>query len=255
MTTCEPQDGAADSERANERAHDVSRETGAGASDVSRETSARVGTDTGWQRVRSLLREDIETVLAKDPAATSRVEVLLYPHIHALWTHRVAHRLWLRGRKVAARALSMIARTLSGIEIHPGATIGRRFFIDHGSAVVIGETVRIGDDVMLYHQVTLGSVGWWKDLRRPSGSRRHPVIGDRVVIGTGASVLGPVTVGDESRIGAHAIVLDDLPARSRVVAAASAALPPLDTVTTAPAAEPEPAPAPPVTDRANAAAH
>lgn len=180
----------------------------------------------GW---RAVLREDVETVLAKDPAATSRAEVLLYPHIHALWTYRVAHWLWGRGHRVAARALSLFARAVSGIEIHPGARIGRRFFIDHGTAVVIGETVRIGDDVMLYHQVTLGSVGWWKDLRRPSGARRHPVIGDRVVIGTGASVLGPVTVGPDSRIGAHSVVLDDLPARSRVVAAVSDALPPLET--------------------------
>ncbi|MFC9293286.1 serine O-acetyltransferase EpsC [Streptomyces sp. NPDC057011] len=175
------------------------------------------------------LREDIETVLAKDPAATSRAEVLLYPHIHALWTYRVAHWLWNRGHRVSARALSLLARAVSGIEIHPGARIGRRLFIDHGTAVVIGETVRIGDDVMLYHQVTLGSVGWWKDLRRPTGSRRHPAVGDRVIIGTGASVLGPVTVGSDCRIGAHSIVLDDLPARSRVVAAASDALPPLDT--------------------------
>ncbi|WHM37614.1 serine O-acetyltransferase EpsC [Streptomyces sp. BPTC-684] len=180
----------------------------------------------GW---RAVLREDVETVLAKDPAAGSRAEVLLYPHIHALWTYRVAHWLWGRGHRVAARALSLFARAVSGIEIHPGARIGRRFFIDHGTAVVIGETVRIGDDVMLYHQVTLGSVGWWKDLRRPSGARRHPVIGDRVVIGTGASVLGPVTVGPDSRIGAHSVVLDDLPARSRVVAATSDALPPLET--------------------------
>ncbi|MBD0744122.1 serine O-acetyltransferase EpsC [Streptomyces sp. CBMA152] len=181
------------------------------------------------RRIRAVLAEDVATVLAKDPAARSRAEVLLYPHIHALWTYRIAHRLWNRGHRVSARALSLLARAVSGIEIHPGARIGRRFFVDHGTAVVIGETVRIGDDVMLYHQVTLGSVGWWKDLRRPSGARRHPVIGDRVVIGTGASVLGPVTVGADSRIGAHSVVLDDLPPRSRVVAATSYALPPLET--------------------------
>ncbi|WP_078901408.1 serine O-acetyltransferase EpsC [Actinacidiphila yeochonensis] len=178
----------------------------------------------------ALIKEDIATVLAKDPAARSRREVLLYPHLHALWTYRAAHRLWRRGHRTTARALSLLARAATGIEIHPGARIGRRFFVDHGTAVVIGETVRIGDDVMLYHQVTLGSVGWWKDLRRPSGARRHPVLGDRVVIGTGASVLGPVTVGDDCLIGAHSVVLEDLPSRSRVVPAAAAVLPPLDTV-------------------------
>lgn len=169
----------------------------------------------------ALLREDLETVRAKDPAARSRREALLYPHIHALWTYRIAHRLWRRGHRVTARALSMLARAVSGIEIHPGAVIGRRFFIDHGSAVVIGETVRIGDDVMLYHQVTLGSVGWWKDLRRPAGSRRHPVVGDGVIVGTGASLLGPITVGADARIGAHSVVLDDLPPGARVTAAVS----------------------------------
>lgn len=179
--------------------------------------------------VRALLAEDIATVRAKDPAATSRAQVLLYPHIHALWTYRIAHRLWRRGHRFAARALSLLARACTGIEIHPGARIGRRFFVDHGTAVVIGETVRIGDDVMLYHQVTLGSVGWWKDLRRPSGARRHPVVGDRVVIGTGASVLGPVTIGADSRVGAHSVVLADLPAHSRVVAPTCEVLPALDT--------------------------
>lgn len=185
--------------------------------------------------LRKLLAEDIATVLAKDPAAATRAEVLLYPHIHALWTYRIAHRLWRRGHRFTARALSLLARTFTGIEIHPGARIGRRFFVDHGTAVVIGETVRIGDDVMLYHQVTLGSVGWWKDLRRPAGSRRHPVVGDRVIIGTGASVLGPVTVGSDSRVGAHAIVLDDLPPHSRVVAPTCEVLPALDTSVPEPA--------------------
>jgi serine O-acetyltransferase len=169
----------------------------------------------------ALLLEDLTTVREKDPAASSNREVLLYPHIHALWTYRVAHRLWGRGHRATARALSLLARAVSGIEIHPGAVIGRRFFIDHGTAVVIGETVRIGNDVMLYHQVTLGSIGWWKDLRRPVGSRRHPVVEDGVIIGTGASVLGPITVGAGARIGAHAVVLDDLPPGARVTAAAS----------------------------------
>lgn len=190
--------------------------------------------------ILAVLREDLETVRAKDPAARSKREALLYPHIHALWTYRVSHRLWLRGRRVTARALSMLARSVSGIEIHPGAVIGRRFFIDHGTAVVIGETVRIGDDVMLYHQVTLGSVGWWKDLRRPAGSRRHPVIGNGVTVGTGASVLGPITVGDDTRIGAHSVVLDDLPPGSRVSAAVSRVQEPAYARTVPEAPEPEP---------------
>src|SRR5579864_630791 len=105
-------------------------------------------------------REDIDVIIEKDPAPKSKWEVLLYPHIHALWTYRAAHWFYQRDRMFIARALSMLGRLISGIEIHPGAEIGRRFFIDHGSAVVIGETVHIGDDVMLYHQVTLGSVGW-----------------------------------------------------------------------------------------------
>jgi serine O-acetyltransferase len=170
-------------------------------------------------RLRAVLRtmsEDVRTVRQKDPAARSNCEVLLYPHIHALWIYRVAHRRWLRGRRFSARALSLFARCVSGIEIHPGAHIGRRFFIDHGTAVVIGETVRIGDDVMLYHQVTLGSVGWWKDLRRPAGARRHPVVEDGVIIGAGASVLGPITVGAGARVGAHAVVMDDVPPNGRV---------------------------------------
>src|SRR6266571_735117 len=121
------------------------------------EESERTGL---WRR----MLEDLDVVIAKDPAARSRWEVLLYPHIHALWVYRVANWWYRRNRRFVARALSMYGRWISGIEIHPGATIGRRFFIDHGAAVVIGETVHIGDDVMLYHQVTLGSVGWWRDM-------------------------------------------------------------------------------------------
>jgi serine O-acetyltransferase len=165
-----------------------------------------------WRR----MLEDLDVVLAKDPAARSRWEVLLYPHIHALWVYRIANWWYLRGHTFMARAWSMFGRLISGIEIHPGATIGRRFFIDHGGAVVIGETVRIGDDVMLYHQVTLGSVGWWRDMTRAPGEARHPVIEDGVIIGTNASVFGPVTIGAGSRIGAHTVVLESLPLESRV---------------------------------------
>lgn len=164
------------------------------------------------------LLEDLDIVLAKDPAAGSRVEVMLYPHIHALWTYRVANWFYRRNRRFMARALSMFGRWVSGIEIHPGATIGRRFFIDHGSAVVIGETVRIGDDVMLYHQVTLGSVGWWRDLARSPSERRHPQLEDGVIVGTNASVLGAITIGARSLVGAHTVVMESVPPDSRVSA-------------------------------------
>jgi serine O-acetyltransferase len=162
------------------------------------------------------MMEDLDVILDKDPAPRSRLEVLLYPHIHALWTYRVAHFCYLRGHFLTARALSMTGRWISGIEIHPGAVIGRRFFIDHGSAVVIGETVRIGDDVMLYHQVTLGSVGWWRDKRRAPGEQRHPTLEDSVIIGTNVSVLGPVTIGARSQIGAHAVVTESVPPDTKV---------------------------------------
>lgn len=168
--------------------------------------------------IRERMREDIDVVMAKDPAARSKLEVLLYPHIHALWLYRVANWCYRRDRTLAARALSMFARWISGIEIHPGATIGRRFFIDHGSAVVIGETVRIGDDVMLYHQVTLGSVGWWRDLARGRDLPRHPTIEDGVIIGTNASVLGHVTIGARSLVGAHAVVMESVPPDSKISA-------------------------------------
>jgi serine O-acetyltransferase len=166
-----------------------------------------------------LAREDIAVVREKDPAATNTWEVLLYPHLHALWLHRLAHRRYLRGHRVSARALAFAGRWVSGgIDIHPGARIGRRFFIDHGTGVVIGETVEIGTDVMLYHLVTLGSVGWWRDQQREPGAKRHPTLGDHVVIGTGACVLGPVHVGARTKVGAHALVLTDVPADANVPA-------------------------------------
>jgi len=171
-------------------------------------------------RVRAWLervREDIQVVRDKDPAVTSTAEVLLYPHLHALWLHRAAHLCYRQRSRFLARAIAMFARFVSGgIDIHPGARIGRRFFIDHGAGVVIGEHVEIGDDVMLYHLVTLGSVGWWRDMARCPGARRHPMIGDGVILGTAATVLGPITIGAGSRIGAHAIVLRSLPPGSRV---------------------------------------
>jgi serine O-acetyltransferase len=167
--------------------------------------------------ILSRMREDIAVVFEKDPAAKNVLEVLLYPGLHALWAHRVAHRLYEQKVPVLPRLISQIARLLTGgIEIHPGARIGRRFFIDHGSGVVIGETAEIGDNVMLYHQVTLGATGWWKDLK--SGrAKRHPTIEDDVVIGCGASILGPVTIGKGSKIGAMSLVIDNVPAGSIVV--------------------------------------
>jgi len=160
--------------------------------------------------VFSRLREDIDTVLAKDPAARSRWEALTYPGIHALWLHYVAHWFWLHRCKLLARIISQFSRFLTGIEIHPGATIGRRFFIDHGNGVVIGETTIIGDDVLLYHQVTLGGTSLDK-------VKRHPTLGNGVLVGMGAKILGPITIGDYCKIGANAVVNKDIPADCTVV--------------------------------------
>jgi len=157
------------------------------------------------------LREDIHTVFERDPAARSTLEKLLcYSGLHAIWRHRIAHWLWERRFRLAARCLSQLNRFLSGIEIHPGARIGRRVFIDHGMGVVIGETAEVADDVTLYHGVTLGGVSTHK-------GKRHPTIEHGVVIGAGAKVLGAITVGASSRIGANAVVVKDVPADSVVV--------------------------------------
>src|SRR5438067_7183843 len=163
-------------------------------------------------------REDIAVVFAKDPAATSVWEVLFYPHLHAVWLHHLAHHFYRKGHRVGPRLLALFARFISGgIDIHPGAIIGRRFFIDHGSGVVIGETTVIGDDVMLYHAVTLGATGWWKDMKRGRASKRHPTVEDHVVIGSGATILGPITIGAFSKIGAQALVIESLPPHSIVL--------------------------------------
>ncbi|MFD7258041.1 serine O-acetyltransferase EpsC [Streptomyces sp. NPDC059874] len=159
------------------------------------------------------IREDLDAVVARDPSRPRRRDALLHAPWHGLALHRVAHRLHARGHRLAAGLLTLVGRLLSGMEIHPGARIGRRAFIDHGFGVVIGETARVGDDVTLYHGVTLGSRGW--SHPGEPGARRHPVIGDDVLIGVGASVLGPVTIGDGSRIRAHSLVLEDLPAPAR----------------------------------------
>jgi serine O-acetyltransferase len=157
------------------------------------------------------IREDINCVFERDPAARNIVEVLTtYPGLHALLFHRMNHWLWSHGLKWLARWISAIARWLTGIEIHPGATIGRRFFIDHGMGVVIGETSEIGDDCTLYHGVTLGGTSWKK-------GKRHPTLGNNVVVGAGAKILGPITMGNGARIGSNAVVLKDVPVDATVV--------------------------------------
>ncbi len=157
------------------------------------------------------VREDIAAVFESDPAARSYFEVLFcYPGLHAVWTHHAAHWLWRHGFRFLGRFGSQIARLFTGIEIHPGAEIGRRLFIDHGMAVVIGETTIVGDDVTIYQGVTLGGTGKEK-------GKRHPTIGNRVTIGSGAKVLGNITVGDNCRIGAGSVVLRSVPENSTIV--------------------------------------
>ncbi len=159
----------------------------------------------------SQLKEDIQSVFDRDPAARNTFEVLTsYPGLHAIIYHRINHWLWNSGFKWLARMISTISRWLTGIEIHPGATIGRRFFIDHGMGVVIGETAEIGDDVTLYHGVTLGGTTWNK-------GRRHPTLGDGVVVGAGAKILGPFTVGANARVGSNAVVTKEVPEGATVV--------------------------------------
>ncbi len=157
------------------------------------------------------LREDIDCVFGRDPASRNRFEILTtYPGVHALLLHRANHRLGDWGLKWLARFGSHIARFLTGIEIHPGARIGRRFFIDHGMGVVIGETTEIGDDCTLYHGVTLGGTTW-------NRGKRHPTLGNNVVIGAGAKILGPISLGDGARVGSNAVVTRDIPAGATVV--------------------------------------
>ncbi len=157
------------------------------------------------------LKEDIGVVFERDPAARSVFEVLTtYPGIHAVLAHRLAHGLWSRRLRWLARVIANVARLFTGIEIHPGARIGRRFFIDHGMGVVIGETAEIGDDCTLYHGVTLGGTSW-------SRGKRHPTLGDDVVVGAGAKILGPIELGSGARVGSNAVVLKDVPEGTTVV--------------------------------------
>lgn len=159
------------------------------------------------------VREDLANAVRRDPAARSRAEIFLtYPGVHAVWYHRIAHSWWNAGARLPARMLSNRARRRTGVEIHPAAVLGRRVFIDHGMGVVIGETAVVGDDVLIYHGVTLGGVS-----EKPG--RRHPTVGNGVTIGTGASVLGPISIGAHSVIGAAAVVVRDAPADSVLLGA------------------------------------
>ena len=159
----------------------------------------------------SQIRDDINSVFDRDPAARSSLEVLFcYPGLHAVWLHRIAHWFWRRELFFLGRFLSQFSRFVTGIEIHPGARIGKRFFIDHGMGVVIGETAEIGDDVTIYHGVTLGGVTWDK-------VKRHPTMEDRVVIGSGAKILGPFTAGRGAKIGSNSVVVKEVPPNATVV--------------------------------------
>ena len=157
------------------------------------------------------VRQDIQAAKERDPARPSTLQIIVaYPGVHAIWGHRISHWLWNRDAKVAARAFGELTRILTGVEIHPGAILGTGLFIDHATGVVIGETAEIGDDVTLYHGVTLGGSG-------TDTGKRHPTVGDRVIIGAGAKVLGAIKIGDDSRIGANAVVVKPVPSSSVVV--------------------------------------
>lgn len=165
------------------------------------------------KHIASRMAEDLDAAMREDPAAKNRFEVAIaYQGIHAVWCHRIAHKLWRRSPALQplARIISQWSRFFTGIEIHPGALIGRRFFIDHGMGVVIGETAVVGDDVLMYHQVTLGG-------RARGRFKRHPTIGDRVLLGAGAKIIGAIHVGDDAKIGANALVVKDVPPKGVVV--------------------------------------
>ncbi|KAF0166480.1 MAG: serine O-acetyltransferase [Rhodocyclaceae bacterium] len=174
--------------------------------DLSSALSLAMGEAESKPGLPALAREDLACVFGRDPAARSRLEVLLtYPGLHAILMHRLAHALWIRGWNFAGRWLAWLARLLTNVDIHPGARIGRRFFIDHGAGVVIGETAEIGDDCTLYHGVTLGGTTW-------NQGKRHPTLGAGVVVGAGAKILGAIRIGDAARIGANSVVIREVPA-------------------------------------------
>lgn len=157
------------------------------------------------------VRQDIRAAKERDPAKPTALQVVFaYPGVHAIWGHRISHWLWNHRARLAARALGEVTRILTGVEIHPGAVLGSRLFIDHATGVVIGETAEVGDDVTIYHGVTLGGSG-------TDAGKRHPTVGDRVTIGAGAKVLGAIKIGDDSRIGANAVVVKEVPSSAVVV--------------------------------------
>ena len=157
------------------------------------------------------LKDDIASIYHRDPAANGTIEILFnYPGMQAIWIHRASNKLWVRNWRLSARCLSTFSRWLTGVEIHPGATIGDRFFIDHGMGVVIGETAEIGNDCTLYHGVTLGGTTW-------QSGKRHPTLGNNVVIGAGAKILGPITMNDGARVGSNSVVVKDVPVDTTVV--------------------------------------
>jgi serine O-acetyltransferase len=161
------------------------------------------------RKVAEYVREDVCKALETDPAAKSVAQVLTYPGLHAVWLHRVEHALWERGNELLARTLSQVTRLVTGVEIHPGAELGRRVFVDHGMGVVVGETARVGDDVHMFHGVTLGG-----DDPRPV--TRHPTVGDGVTLGANATLVGDIDVGEGATVGAGAVVVDDVPADATV---------------------------------------
>ena len=157
------------------------------------------------------IRRDIRVARERDPANPTALEVIFaYPGVHAVWGHRISHWLWNRGSRVAARVVAELTRILTGVDIHPGAVLGGGLFIDHATGVVIGETAEVGDDVTIYHGGTLGGIS-------TDPGKRHPTIGDRVIVGAGAKILGPIKIGDDSRIGANAVVVKEVPSSSVVV--------------------------------------
>jgi serine O-acetyltransferase len=159
----------------------------------------------------SRIREDITSVFGRDPAARNKLEVFFnYPGLHAVWIHRISHKLWLWRLNWLARFVSNLSRFITGIEIHPGAVLGRRVFIDHGMGVVIGETAVLGDDVTLYHGVTLGGTSW-------QPGKRHPSLGNNVVVGAGAKVLGPIEIGENARVGSNSVVVKNVPANATCI--------------------------------------